>query len=106
MGRAMFHEANHEVSISKAYLLLFKDIEHTFSHKYLCTQLFETIVKSTEIKIRSPLKAVFKQLNPCLNHGTYVLFEHVCCFFFFVFFFFCFVFFFSKILKTGRRLFT
>ena len=37
-------------------------------YNYLCTQLFECIVKST--------KDVFKQLKPCSNDGIHVLFEH------------------------------
>ena len=40
--------------------------------------------------LSNPLKAVFKQLKPCLNHGIHVLFEHG---------------FYLKILKTGCRLF-
>ena len=40
--------------------------------------------------LSNPLKAVFKQLKPCLNHGIHVLFEHG---------------FHLKILKTGHRLF-
>ena len=51
-------------------------------HKYLSTQLFDGIVKST--------KAVFKQLKPCSNHGIHELFEHA---------------FYLKILKTGCILF-
>ena len=39
-----------------------------FLHRFLCTQLFEAIVKS--------VKAVFKQLKPCSNHLIHVLFEH------------------------------
>ena len=41
--------------------------------------------------LSNPLKAVFKQLKPYLNHVIRVLFEHG---------------FYIKILKTGRRLFT
>ena len=52
-------------------------------HRYLCTQLFEAIANQ--------LKAVFKQLKPCSNHGINVLFEHG---------------FYLKILKKGRRTFT
>ena len=41
--------------------------------------------------LSNPLKAVFKQLKPCLNHGIHMLFEHG---------------FYLKILKTGHKLFT
>ena len=41
--------------------------------------------------LSNALKAVFKRLKPCLNHGIYVLFEYG---------------FYTKILKMGRRLFT
>ena len=41
--------------------------------------------------LSNPLKAVFKQLKPRLNHGIHMLFEHG---------------FYLLILKTGRRLFT
>ena len=54
-----------------------------FMTKYLCTQLFDGIIKST--------KTVFKQFKPCSNHGILVLFEHA---------------FYLQIPKTGRRLFT
>ena len=55
--------------------------ELLFLHKYLYTQLFEVIVKST--------KAIFKQLKPCSNHGIHMLFEHG---------------FYMKIFKTGQGL--
>ena len=42
----------------------FEKCDFIFLHKYLCTQMFDSIVRST--------KTDFKQPKPCSNHGIHV----------------------------------
>ena len=64
---------------------IMQDLQH-FKH-HSCINIY---AHSCLKPLSNPLKAVFKQLKPCLNHGIHVLFEHG---------------FYLKILKAGCRLF-
>ena len=70
------------ITASKLHLNLLQ-INWVFLHRFLCTQLFQAIVKSTKKRFQTT-KTMFK-------HWIHVLFEHD---------------FYLKIIKTGRRLLT
>ena len=69
------------------FLTITSFIKSSQQKEYSCINIY---AHSCLKPLPNPLKAVFKQLKPCLNHGIHVLFEHG---------------FYLQTVKTGHRLF-